>query len=480
MKILNRFAANAFGKSIALLLLIYGLTGCASSSNPDIERGSDYQYRPGYPEVRFSAVGFLDEGNNPQIHVAADIVYGSLIFKEVDGQQQARLAIDIRVVSQQNSDNVIESVHKEITIEREDENIVTSQQSYIYERAIDVPPGSYQIYFTVTDLNSDKKITRTAKTTIPDPDNNRIDLTDIRMLMKDMDVENPEWTPVTTYSVPGRADSLMFIFQATNNSSEQPLTINANLLRFESDTTIARPMHFNNYSPSSIQYKGIDYDEETVVQQSQRKLLQEGSVFIEFRFEQLDRGNYRFAVRSDKEEDELFKARDFGVKSTNYPALKTARELARPLAYLMDEDEYEELMSIRNSDSLKAAIDRFWLKTLGSKSEAANVLKMYYQRVEEANKQFSNFKEGWKTDPGMMYVLFGPPWYVDHRLDLMQWSYSYNRNDPERSFTFFQPKLESEYFPFQHFLLRRHQYYFNIQYQQRQLWKSGMILQRSI
>lgn len=300
------------------------------------------------------------------------------------------------------------------------------------------------------------------------------------MLSKNMDAEDPSWQPVTTYTVPGRVDSLMFIFQATNASTENPLTVNASLVRFSSDTSIARPMHYTTYSSSSLGYQGIEYDEETVIQESQRTLRQKGSVFIEFRFAQQERGNYRFRVASAEEDSELFKARDFGVKSTNYPALKTAQELAQPLAYLMNEDDYEDLMSISDSDSLKEAIDRFWLKNIGSKNKAQNVLKMYYQRVLEANKQFSNFKEGWKTDRGMMYVLFGPPWYIDRRFDQVQWSYAYSRNDPDKNFVFFQPELRSEFFPFDHWILRRNQRYFNTQYQQRQLWLSGLILERQI
>lgn len=467
-------------RSLLFAFAVILSVSCTRSANPDIERGSDYQYRPGYPEVRFSAIGFLNEDNQPSINLAADIVYGSLIFKESDGVQTAQMAIDVRFVSQDEGGNTVDSEHYDITIEKEDEGIINSQKSYIFEERVDVPAGKYKVYFTVTDKNSDKKVTRTAETSIPNPANNQIDLTDIRMLGKDMDSESPQWFPITTYDVAGRMDSLMFIFQATNNDSDQPLSINAELLKFKSDHSIARPMYFNNYSPSSIEYKGIDLSEETVIQQSQRKLLEEGSVFIEFRFAQQDRGNYRFEVRSDKEEDELFKARDFGVKSQNYPAIKTAEELARPLAYLMDEDQYENLMEISNPDSLKEAIDRFWLREIGNKNEAINVLKLYYQRVEEANKQFSNFKEGWKTDPGMMYILFGPPWYVRERLDEMQWSYSYNRDDPERSFYFFQPKLQSEFYPFEHYLLRRDQFYFNIEYQQRELWLTGLILQRNI
>ena len=456
------------------------IMSCARSSNPDVQRGSTYKYRAGYPEVRFSAVGLLNEQNQPSIEISANIVYGSLIFKEVNNEQQAKMAIDIRIVSKKNNDNVIESLHDEITLKNKDTNLISSQQSFIYENSVEVPPGRYEVNFTLTDIHSRKKITRKTSTSIPDPDNNKIDLTDIRMLGKDVDTENPQWLPVTTYNVQGKVDSLMFIFQATNNSSEQPLSINANLIRFESDTSIARPMYFNNYSPSSAVYKGIDYDAQTTVQQSERKLVQQGSVFIEFKFAQQERGNYRFEVRSNKEESDLYKARDFGAKSKNYPALKTARELAGPLAYLMDEDEYEELTSISDSDSLKEAVDRFWLKKIGDVNKAQNVLKLYYQRAEEANKQFSNFKEGWKTDRGMMYILFGPPWYVDRRLDQTLWSYAYNQSDPKRNFMFLQPKLESEFYPFQHYVLQRNQQYYSVEYQQRSLWLSGLILQRRI
>jgi GWxTD domain-containing protein len=453
---------------------------CTRSANPNIERGSTYKYRAGFPEVRFSAVGFLNERNQPSIEISADIVYGSLIFKEVDGSQQANIAIDVRVINQNDAEDIVESKHYEFDIENSDNNLINSQQSYIFEKRLDVPAGEYKVYFTVIDLNSDKEITRVANTGIPNPEINKIDLTDIRMLGKNVDADSAQWLPVTTYDVQGSIDSLMFIFQATNTSSDQPLTINTKLVQFESDSSNARPMYYNDYSPSTIEYKGIDLDDQTVIQQSQRRLLDEGSVFIEFKFAQQERGNYRFKVESNKEDAALFKARDFSVKSTNYPALKTARELARPLVYLMNDKEYEELMAIDNQDSLKQAIDRFWLREIGNKNEAINVLKLYYQRAEEANKQFSNFKEGWKTDPGMIYILFGPPWYIDRRLDQMKWSYSYNRNDPERNFFFMQPKLQNKFYPFDHYVLQRDQSYFQIQYQQRQLWLSGLILQRSI
>ncbi|MDX1672572.1 MAG: GWxTD domain-containing protein [Balneolaceae bacterium] len=457
------------------------ILGCARSFNPDIERGSSYKYRVGYPEVRLSAIGLLDAEDQPLINVAADIVYGSLIYKELDGKLQSKFSVDIQILDKSDNDELVKSDRYNLSIEKEDPNITHSQDVFIFQRQISVEPGEYQINVTVTDQNSRKQTTRISHTFIPDPGNEISNLTSIQMLGKDLDSDPDAWIPITTYDVQGKVDSLKFIFQVTNNRSDQPMTIDTKLIRYRSDSSVARSMYFTNYSQSSLPYKGIEYDESEVIQSNRRVLTQPGSVLIEFLFPQQERGNYRFEVTTtETEEESIFKARDFSVKSTNYPSLKNPIELARPLAYLMDDKEYERLLAIKNPDSMKAEIDRFWLKNIRDKNKAKSVIQMYYERVEEANKQFSNFKEGWKTDTGMVYILFGPPWYVEEHLDLMRWSYSYNRSDPDFNYTFEQTKLRSEFYPFENYILQRQQRYFTIQYQQVQLWLTGQILTRSI
>src|SRR5699024_11656675 len=114
----------------------------------------------------------------------------------------------------------------------------------------------------------------------------------------------------------------------------------------------------------------------------------------------------------------------------------------------MGEGDHEEMMKISDPDSLKAAVDRFWLKNIGNQNKARQVIKKYYQRVVEANKQFSNFKEGWKTDLGMIYILFGPPWYVEDHLKTLPWYIAYITNVREYSYYFNKTKLKNMYYPF--------------------------------
>lgn len=472
-RVSNRLSAIFLIASICFL-------GCARSFNPNIERGSTYNFREGFPEFRFTAIGVIDESGQPIISVTANIVYGSLIYKQKGSNYAADIVLDLQILS---DGKIAESKRFTPTVENSDPNITYSQETFSFTQNLPASPGDYEIICTLTDQTSAKKIVNSAHAFIPDPNSEEPNLTNIMMLGKDLDNGSADWFPITTYDIAGRIDSLKFVFQVTNSTSDEPLIINSQLIRFRSDTTIARPMHYSDYSPSSLQYKGIEFDKKEILQSTQRKLLDTGNVLIEFAFAQQERGNYRFEVetnRAGEKTNTLFKARDFGVKSTNYPAIRTARELAAPLIYLMGDKEYKQLMAINDTDSLKQTVDRFWLRHIGSKGQARSVIEKYYQRVEEANKQFSNFKEGWKTDAGMIYILFGPPWYVERNLKEVWWSYSYDRSDPERNFLFVRNKLQSEFFPFEHYLFQRSTSYFNVQYQLVQLWLSENILSRSL
>lgn len=230
-------------------------------------------------------------------------------------------------------------------------------------------------------------------------------------------------------------------------------------------------MSHRNYLTASIGARGVDYREREEIVSSTRRLTQPGSVYIEFTYPQLKRGNYRFVVTTKNDDgEEIQQARDFSIKSENYPSITSVKELAAPLVYLMSDREYKSLMALSDENEIKREIDRFWLENIGNPNIAREVIQKYYDRVEQANKLFSNFKEGWKTDQGKLYILFGHPWYVDERIREMSWSYSYTPSDFYTNFFFYQAKTRSKYFPFDHYLLRRSPDYFSVEYRQRSIW----------
>ena len=346
---------------------------------------------------------------------------------------------------------------------------------YLFNKEFNVSPGNYLVNVSATDDATGKTTLRSGKVNLPDLENEVKNITNIRIFAKTEELNN-NFFPVTTYDVSLAADSIKFQFQLFNSTTE-PVNLNARLIKFRSDSSYSSPMSYTNRSSSSIKYKGINYRNFEIIQSTQRQLNQPGNVTIEFAFENLPRGNYRFEVSPNlNNKNNLYKARDFSIKSRNYPAVKTAQELAAPLIYLMSDKEYEELMAIESSDSLKAAIDRFWLSNIQNSSLARNIISLYYQRVEEANKLFSNFKEGWKTDMGMVYILLGPPLYQNRSLNEIQWSYNYNASLPEYTFYFERSKTKSDFYPFDHYILQRDNNYFQIEYRVKELWLSGSMV----
>ncbi len=84
--------------------------------------------------------------------------------------------------------------------------------------------------------------------------------------------------------------------------------------------------------------------------------------------------------------------------------------MAKPLRYLTTQSEYEELQALMDKpDKLRDWIDDFWIRKAGNAQRARDMLRTYYERVEAANRFFSSYHEGWKTDRGILYIIYGPP-----------------------------------------------------------------------
>ncbi|NJK87334.1 MAG: GWxTD domain-containing protein [Bacteroidales bacterium] len=91
---------------------------------------------------------------------------------------------------------------------------------------------------------------------------------------------------------------------------------------------------------------------------------------------------------------------------TSFPHIRTPQELIEPLAYLSNSVEYNEM---KNATNKKIVVDNFWLGKTDDMDRARELIRIYYNRVFLANYYFTTFKPGWKTDRGMIYIIYGPP-----------------------------------------------------------------------
>ncbi|MDR9373877.1 MAG: GWxTD domain-containing protein [Schleiferiaceae bacterium] len=93
-----------------------------------------------------------------------------------------------------------------------------------------------------------------------------------------------------------------------------------------------------------------------------------------------------------------------------FPYVAKGAHLAPPLRYLTTAKEYDRLsQKMGQPKEVKQWVDRFWQNRTGSGASAKQLIESYYERVEQANRIFTSYLEGWKTDRGILYIIYGPP-----------------------------------------------------------------------
>jgi len=123
----------------------------------------------------------------------------------------------------------------------------------------------------------------------------------------------------------------------------------------------------------------------------------------------------------------------FIMKDPYYPRHAQIDDVINSLVYITTDNEYQILTS---SLEKKKTLDRFWLNLFKSPDRAKPTIRSYYQKVEEANLLFSNYKEGWKTDQGMIYIIYGAPLEVYSYGNKEEWIYQMPEDNSRISFTF--------------------------------------------
>ncbi len=162
----------------------------------------------------------------------------------------------------------------------------------------------------------------------------------------------------------------------------------------------------------------------------------------------------------------------FRVTETAYPKYKTVYQLVEPLIYISDYSEISPINAVPMNDAYakKRALDSYWLTLAKDETKAKRMIKLYYQRVAEANLFFTTYKEGWKTDKGMIYITFGKPNLITKLQGQEQWIY--RDYGVEIKFTFIK---RNNQFTTAHYELIRDKKYNDIWYEMIEKWRMGLV-----
>ena len=127
------------------------------------------------------------------------------------------------------------------------------------------------------------------------------------------------------------------------------------------------------------------------------------------------------------------------LKTTHeaFPKVLDWEEMVDMVTYISTRKEHETLLMAQDK---KKALDEYWINLTRNPETAKELIRNYFRMVEFANILFTDFKEGWKTDRGMVYIVMGPPQEVIFFEDREIWSYAGMDASSKIKFTFVRAK----------------------------------------
>ncbi len=103
-----------------------------------------------------------------------------------------------------------------------------------------------------------------------------------------------------------------------------------------------------------------------------------------------------------------------------FPTTTALKDLIAPLRYITSKSEFEYIYNVRDPYT---SFCNFWKDCGGSEEKAKELIAIFFRRVNTCNTYFSTTVPGWRTDRGMIYIIYGKPTRVENIGYSERWIY---------------------------------------------------------
>ncbi len=274
----------------------------------------------------------------------------------------------------------------------ENYNTTTSKNSYnISYRTTSLNPGKYKLRCIIEDSDSKKNVTISAVANVP-VFIDSVDLSDIVLVSKFLRDESGEKiVPHVSNIITNKDEKISFFYE----------------LYSDKDRSVF------------LEYQVMDEEDEQIYSQIVSEDIKQGTNIVHHHInnEKIALGNFKLMINVESEKGELIKnvVKKFRSKIFGFPnSITNLTSAISQMEYIANSNEIEFIQEGENfDDQLKRYLAYWNQKDPSPNTEENEVMLEYYRRIAYANEKFTNYKEGWKTDMGMIYVTLGPPNQVD-------------------------------------------------------------------
>ncbi|MEW5798018.1 MAG: GWxTD domain-containing protein [Bacteroidota bacterium] len=370
------------------------------------------------PEFYIDALSFsTSDSTSSRVDLYIQIPYDALQFVKKDNQYVAKYEVTINFLTEENA-SVSEKVWSE-EIKLASFSQTESKGAYsLTQRSLMIPPGIYKVRSQIRDDESKKVSTVVRRMIVGNYTMRNLAISDIMMVSRvTMDGDRRNIVPNVTGNI-GENNNVFYVFFEVYSPKQ---TDSLELHYVITD-------HKGNQLLNKYQYYRVQNTRSQIITRFDSSQYSTGAYSISVEAKSLLGGDEILPV---------LKQRTFVVRWGNIPANVADLDLAiRQLRYIAKEEEYEKIEDAGTDAEKRTLFEEFWKKRDPNPDTKRNeFMEEYYSRVEYANQHFSHYIPGWRTDMGMVFILFGSPNNVErHPFDIDSkpyevWSYyDYNRS----------------------------------------------------
>ncbi len=143
--------------------------------------------------------------------------------------------------------------------------------------------------------------------------------------------------------------------------------------------------------------------------------------FISMNAKDLNYSKYVYRLTIKQGDEEVVRKKEFQVGWVGLSGEVTNLDNAiEQMIYVISRKEIKNMKEKPPEEKRKMFMEYWKERDPTPKTEENELMNEYYRRISVATEQFStSIKEGWRTDRGMVYILFGAPNDIDrHPFDL--------------------------------------------------------------
>lgn len=375
-----RFGLRKYFALLFLLLFLFTNPGMAQVE-------FDNKPAPGIPTFQYELVNVRSpKDGRSRLNLYLQIDYDELQFVKVDSGYMAEYEVSASIMGKEDEQVDGKIWSEKIFVKRYEDTNSRELVSFTMNHFV-LDPGKYRLYLSLVDNDSKQTRVKNIEIELREFPDDKLSVSDVTM--------------ISQLSV----DSLGI-------KSIRPL-ISGSL----KEDLKALYVYYEIYSPQEVDSFTVEYEvkpirEKKILDQS-FKVKREGfRTLAAFPIDSLKISSGRYVLK--------LKVND-GKDSRSVEKVITIRWSGLPYSIYDIETAIEQLKYIASSSDLKnmknakrhekgELFKKFWEKRDPTPGTEKNEHMIeYYRRIHLANESFSGFREGWKSDMGMVFIILGEP-----------------------------------------------------------------------